>query len=641
MAEQQPLIDYMAKDYESFRRLMLDRLSATLPGWQERHAPDLGIALVEALAYVADYLSYYQDAVATEAYLGTARQRISVRRHARLLDYVLHEGCNARAWIHCEVQGGGKVSLDPHGVMFVAIGDRAGAELPLLTESDLTVLPETSFEIFQPVGSEKISLDSGLNEIAITGKFEEGATDGEVTLADGLVLKPGTVLILKGTTAGAGGNSSDARYHAVALTGCRAARGKSATHSITWDIDDAIPASMAGLNKFVALGNIVLVDHGRSVSEGGPNLTVKAGAAGPLSRRGLTHRVPPQTTANSAAAMVVQNPHEAMPAVALAIEEEPWGRVKADLLESLPTDRHFCVEVDDGGRAWIRFGDGAGVGESPPDGTNFVATYRIGNGAAGNVSAGAIRRVILKNGAASSGINNIAVTNPMSAVGGTEPESTATARLLAPGDMRVHQHRAISADDYAEFARGVSGVANAVATIMQEGTRRVVRVAIDPKGEQAPNQTSDPKAWARWKALKERVLQRLGGVRRINHDVIVAAPDYVDLTIRLKVTLLPSYLKDTVVAQVKREFIDDKGKSFFDPDKLTFGQSIYWSQVASLLHAIPGIASVEQVEFARKDRLPRNDATPSPTDKIEIGPKEIAVLKPSDLDVTPIETVGP
>src|SRR3989442_627943 len=105
VADQQPLIDYMAKDYQSFRQLMLDRLSATLPGWQERHAPDLGIALVEALAYVADYLSYYQDAVATEAYLGTARQRISVRRHARLLDYVLHEGCNARAWVHCDVQG--------------------------------------------------------------------------------------------------------------------------------------------------------------------------------------------------------------------------------------------------------------------------------------------------------------------------------------------------------------------------------------------------------------------------------------------------------------------------------------------------------------------------------------------------------
>ena len=61
--------------------------------------PDIGITLVELLAYVGDYLSYYQDAVATEAYLETARQRISVRRHARLVDYVFSEGCNARAWV--------------------------------------------------------------------------------------------------------------------------------------------------------------------------------------------------------------------------------------------------------------------------------------------------------------------------------------------------------------------------------------------------------------------------------------------------------------------------------------------------------------------------------------------------------------
>jgi hypothetical protein len=41
------------------------------------------IALVELLAYVGDQLSYYQDAVANEAYLETARQRISVKRHTR------------------------------------------------------------------------------------------------------------------------------------------------------------------------------------------------------------------------------------------------------------------------------------------------------------------------------------------------------------------------------------------------------------------------------------------------------------------------------------------------------------------------------------------------------------------------------
>ena len=95
----EPLIDYMAKDYASFRRLMLDRLSIIMPDWKERNQADLGIALVELLAYAGDYLSYYQDAVATEAYLDTARKRVSLRRHSRLLDYPMHDGCNSRVWV--------------------------------------------------------------------------------------------------------------------------------------------------------------------------------------------------------------------------------------------------------------------------------------------------------------------------------------------------------------------------------------------------------------------------------------------------------------------------------------------------------------------------------------------------------------
>src|SRR5206468_8696108 len=98
----EPEINYLAKDYASFRQLILDRLALIMPDWQERHVPDLGIALVEVLAYAGDHLSYYQDAVATEAYLETARQRISVRRHVRLVDYPMHEGCNARAWVCVE-----------------------------------------------------------------------------------------------------------------------------------------------------------------------------------------------------------------------------------------------------------------------------------------------------------------------------------------------------------------------------------------------------------------------------------------------------------------------------------------------------------------------------------------------------------
>ena len=51
------------------------RLARTQP------RPTLLVTLSEALAYRADEIAYFQDAVATEAYLGTARQRVSVKRH--------------------------------------------------------------------------------------------------------------------------------------------------------------------------------------------------------------------------------------------------------------------------------------------------------------------------------------------------------------------------------------------------------------------------------------------------------------------------------------------------------------------------------------------------------------------------------
>ena len=104
---EEPTIDYLAKDYASLKRLMLDRLSIIMPHWKERNAADLQIALVELMAYVGDNLSYYQDAVATEAYLQTARRRISLKRHARLVDYFVHDGCNARVWVQIEIEKGG------------------------------------------------------------------------------------------------------------------------------------------------------------------------------------------------------------------------------------------------------------------------------------------------------------------------------------------------------------------------------------------------------------------------------------------------------------------------------------------------------------------------------------------------------
>ena len=47
-AAPEPEIDYLAKDYASFRQLMLDRMAVLMPQWRERNPADLGVALVEA-----------------------------------------------------------------------------------------------------------------------------------------------------------------------------------------------------------------------------------------------------------------------------------------------------------------------------------------------------------------------------------------------------------------------------------------------------------------------------------------------------------------------------------------------------------------------------------------------------------------
>lgn len=163
---EEPEIDYLAKDYASFRQLILDRLALIMPDWRERHVPDIGVALVEILAYVGDQLSYYQDAVATEAYLETARQRISVRRHARLVDYRMHEGCNARAWVH--IRTSQDQPLDAEAIWFITgIADllppgQRSVGKPL-TPDDVRPIPGGAYEVFEPLGVDAIHLREAHN----------------------------------------------------------------------------------------------------------------------------------------------------------------------------------------------------------------------------------------------------------------------------------------------------------------------------------------------------------------------------------------------------------------------------------------------------------------------------------------------
>jgi hypothetical protein len=299
----QPEINYLAKDYASFRQLILDRLALIMPAWQERHVPDVGMALVEVLAYVGDHLSYYQDAVASEAYLDTARQRISVRRHARLVDYPMHEGCNARAWVCVEtdIDFTGDNALDPKQVFFITgYNDALSLTGASLAAGALQSIPANRYEVFEPMTTHAIQLYAAHNEICFYtwGQREcclpRGATSATLrevcspTPAErSLQLQAGDVLIFEERIGPRTGNPADAdpsHRHAVRLT--RVSQGEDALYDppapiveIEWGAEDALPFPLCISavsdaandcqyidNISVACGNVILVDHGRTQS---------------------------------------------------------------------------------------------------------------------------------------------------------------------------------------------------------------------------------------------------------------------------------------------------------------------------------------------------------------------------------------
>jgi predicted phage baseplate assembly protein len=222
-----PRIDYLAKDYASFRQLMLDRLSLLTPNWRERNAADLQIALVELLAYTGDYLSYYQDAVATEAYLYKARKRISARRHARLLDYPVHDGCNARTWVTLEVESGS--SSDganlPASTVFMTRGSSNEVSVPQTSLEEK--LREKGLIVFESI--EQITLHASQNKIEFytwddtSCCLPRGATKATLYSASqqDLFLQQGQILVLEevfGPTTGLPADADPTHRHAVRLS---------------------------------------------------------------------------------------------------------------------------------------------------------------------------------------------------------------------------------------------------------------------------------------------------------------------------------------------------------------------------------------------------------------------------------------
>ncbi len=639
-------IDYLAKDYASFRQLMLDRMATTIPNWTERSPADLGVALVETLAYAADRLSYFQDAVATEAYLGTARRRTSVRRHSVLLGYDMHDGCNARAWVFLKVDprfgivtiaGPGGTGANEAGTLFTTQSTFPAGYLSIKDAQDtVTAGQSLPFEAMHG-----LTARSAHNSIRIYTWSDNycclpvGATSA--TLRDDgpepLQLQVGDALLLEEVFSPVTGVAADidvSHRCVVRLTSVTPNIDPLfGTHlaEITWAADDALTfalclsapiAAQGGQMKTdlsVARGNMLLVDHGLTLFSEPlqPQIVPSTGLYRPtLSSTDVTFTVPYDDTAARAAAVSsisTQDPRTALPSILLQGLDDVWQPVR-NLLNATPFEHSFVLETEDDGTATLRFGDG-NLGDLPE--SNLTANYRIGNGSAGNVGPESITNITVP--------NILQVRNPLPATGGTDPELTEQVKLYAPQAFRVQQ-RAVTAADYSEITERRPDVQKAQATRRWTGSWYTMFVTVEREGADADA------------AFEANVATYLAPFRLMGCDVQVEPPIFVPLDIAFTVCVKDGYLRSSVEAALYQVFsnqlLPDGTAGFFYPSNFTFGQTVYLSQLVALAMKVPGVQWVNTEDTgARQSRFQRWGVAPDnelATGEIDFSALEIPQL---------------
>lgn len=97
------VVAYRVGTHPQFNQSLLARLSLSgqksLASLTTRDKNDFSIGLLDAWSVVADVLTFYQERIANESYLGTATERFSILEMARMIGYELNPGVAATAFM--------------------------------------------------------------------------------------------------------------------------------------------------------------------------------------------------------------------------------------------------------------------------------------------------------------------------------------------------------------------------------------------------------------------------------------------------------------------------------------------------------------------------------------------------------------
>lgn len=657
-ASQRPNIDYLAKDFDSFRHVLVNALRERVPDWEPTSEADLDQVILDLLAADGDEISDYQDRVMQEAYLGRARKRISLARHARLMDYHIHQGNQASTWLLAEVADDLLIPAR-HGVWSGPEWSAPGAVI-FITDHDQPCFPELNALQLYDWGEAVTALEAGAvsADLALPGPLDPlSETDAE-SLRDRFRAEQVRHLVieekLNPQTGTVNGRDIGKRQLLHLLDGDAAAEVLEDPLTnrffvrVHWRARDALrrrycflaqcdAGPVTGVSAFHA--NVLFATQGRPhhTSFAPPGVPLPVSDPNDLIRRDYLYRestpwgdlcplpvtplayrdTPPggeRPTRTTLSVGVTQI--DAAGAWSEAGGLTPWSE-RSDLIESQGDDEHFLVETDERRQSRLRFGNGVN-GASLSETAVVVCDYQVGQGAAGNVGADSL-----------SGFEPLtdlsALRNPFDVSNGRDPEPAAEIIRRVPVAYRARQLRAVTLEDYIERAEELPEVSHAYARYAWAGSWRTVQVAIDPAGSTELDA-----------ALRRRIHAWLDAVRLIGEDLEVRPARYVPLDIELSVCADAGYWPEDLAHELTREFSEGYTPAgepgFFHPDAWSFGQDLHASQIMGRALQVTGVERVVSLSLRRFQPgaggdliiyLPPEALPKAEVESIEVRPWEI------------------
>jgi hypothetical protein len=595
-----PPIDYLSKDYESFRSALLDFSALRYPEWRERSEADFGMMMLEALSAVGDELSYLQDEGHRQARIETATSLRAATRLARLVDYEPAPVTSATTLLDLEVSGN-TVAAGTRVIAFAADGSEIPFEIG-------TGLADTTVYRVRPAWHDIVPYWWDDEERCLRPGATSMYVEGHGYDQDFAPLQ--RILI---TTEG--GAAQIVRLTKVPEPVFDPLFNNAPVSLFTWGAEDAL-RSVHDLGHTRVSANIVPATQGIRHEE-----AFAIGQAGSPPIPTAFARLAANSTdddeewtffhqlANDPLTYLPGPDGRPAPELVLrqiASEQRSWSWVRR-LLDAGRAERAFTLESGGfrqverfaEGAFWdddaspgtlIRFG-GGDFGALPDDGDRFVATYRTSRGAVGNVAAGTITSV----DPASAGFI-VAVSNPAAATGGREAETIAEIRRRAPYAFQASTYRAVRPEDYNAAARQLPFVQRAGTAFRWTGSWPTIFTSIDPRGT---TEIDGPQEMS--------LVSLLNRYRLAGYETYAPPPRFVSFDLQIvvcaKSDAYPGDVYASVDAALRPIVRTDGTLGFFHVDNFTLGTPFQRSRLEVAIQAAPGVAGVLGVAYRRRGTM--------------------------------------